>query len=264
MLTITFHPQTQVIHITNLHKAASLVAHHHQPQQQWPRKLPRANGANGVATETKNCISTRGREIGMRRMANILRSLHQRKIKLGWMISAIIDHLRLFVFPLRIKRLEGEVPQKDPGRIIIMVSRLFPLRSVFNKTTIHQILSHRLVTNSLPCRTGQGCRSPLECRSHSECRKLLGGKIGKRLSSHLLGRLIWMRTTTMRIWEMQSEILQGRDKIMRVPMVLLVGRRVIIENFEAIAILPPINGFFFFCVQCGSECSEIFFWGFVE
>lgn len=40
-------------------------------------------------------------------------------------------------------------------------------------------------------------------------------------------------------------------------MVFLVGRRVIIESFEATAILPPINGFFF-CVQCGSECSEIF------
>lgn len=33
---------------------------------------------------------------------------------------------------------------------------------------------------------------------------------------------------------------------MRVPMVLLVGRRVIIESFEVIAILPPINGFFSF------------------
>lgn len=45
-------------------------------------------------------------------------------------------------------------------------------------------------------------------------------------------------------------------------MVFLVGRRVIIEGFETTAILPPINGFFF-CVQCGSECSEIFL-GFVE
>lgn len=40
-------------------------------------------------------------------------------------------------------------------------------------------------------------------------------------------------------------------------MVFLVGRRVIIEGFWATTILPPINGFFF-CVQCGSECSEIF------
>lgn len=51
---------------------------------------------------------------------------------------------------------------------------------------------------------------------------------------------------------------------MRVPTVFLVGRRVIIEGFGATAILPPINGFFFFAFGAVvNECSEIFL-GFVE
>lgn len=42
-------------------------------------------------------------------------------------------------------------------------------------------------------------------------------------------------------------------------MVLLVGRRVIIENFEAIAILPPINGFFFFAFSAVVNVARSFF-----
>jgi len=118
-LTITSHPQIQVIHITN-QRAASPAAHRHQPQQQWPRKLPRVNAVNGVVIGTKSRFLAKDQENGMRRTVSTSKNLHQMRTKLGWMISTIIDHLRLFVFPLRIKSLEGEVPPKDPGRIIIM------------------------------------------------------------------------------------------------------------------------------------------------
>lgn len=129
LLTSTSPHQTQVTLTIHLRKAASLVAHRRQPQPQWRRKRRRANGVSEVVTGMRSFITAKDQGNGRRKKHSTSRSRHQTRTKQGWMISTIIDHLRLFVSLLRIKSLEGEVHQKDPGEgSIIIVSRRFPLR----------------------------------------------------------------------------------------------------------------------------------------